>query len=324
MRAATAARLVPRAPFDFAHVLGYLGRSTLEPLDIVADGVYRRAVRLAGRPTLIEVSSVGTVDAPELAVRVLAGGEAGLPGATADVDSAHDGSDMNELAVREVARWLRADEDHADLARAAAADPTFGALLARLRGARSPVMPSPFEALVWAILGQQINLPFAYRLKRALVERYGERLEHDGGTYHLFPAPAALAEADPAELRALQLSRQKSEYIRALAELVAGDGIDWAGVGALPSEEAVAELTRLRGVGRWTAEYVCLRGLGHQDAIPAADVGLKIAIGRAYGLGRQATEAEIRALAERWAGWRGHAAFCWWYSLALERAGAAP
>ena len=92
----------------------------------------------------------------------------------------------------------------------------------------------------------------------------------------------------------------------------------------MPSDEAVAELTRLRGVGRWTAEYVCLRGLGHRDAIPAADVGLKIAIGRAYGLGRQATEAEIRALAERWAGWRGHAAFCWWYSLALERATAAP
>ena len=185
-------------------------------------------------------------------------------------------------------------------------------------------MPSPFEALVWAILGQQINLPFAYRLKRALVERYGTRLEHDGYTYHLFPAPEALAEADPAELRAMQLSRQKSDYVRSLAALAAGGAIDWAGLRALPSDEAVAELTRLRGVGRWTAEYVAMRGLGHRDVIPAADVGLKFAIGKAYGLGRQATEPEIRLLAERWAGWRSHASFCWWYSLALDRATAAP
>ena len=259
---AVAARLVPRAPFDFGHILGYLGRSTLEPLDIVADGAYRRAVRLGGRPTLVEVRSLGTVDAPELVVRVLAGG-----------DSTEHGPDVEGRAVREVARWLRADEDHAELVGIAANDPVFGELLARLRGARSPVMASPFEALTWAVLGQQINLPFAYRLKRALVERYGERLAHDGRAYFLFPSPNVLAEAEPAELRALQFSRQKSEYIRALARLAADDQIDWCGLRAMPSEAAVAELTRLRGVGRWTAEYVCLRGLGHRDVIPAADVG---------------------------------------------------
>src|SRR5215210_4690054 len=203
---AVAARLVPRAPFDFAHILGYLGRSPLEPLDVVADGAYRRAVRLAGRPALVRVTSAGTVDAPELAVRALAG-----------EDATDDGTDLEELAVGEVARWLRADEDHGELVDIAAADPIFGALLARLRGARSPVMASPFEALIWAVLGQQINLPLAYRLKRALVERYGERLEHAGRAYFLFPAPSILAEADPAALRALQFSRQKSEYVRSLA-----------------------------------------------------------------------------------------------------------
>src|SRR3712207_5414174 len=104
MRAATAARLVPRAPFDFAHVLGYLGRSTLEPLDVVADGVYRRAVRRAGRPTLIEVTSVGSVDAPELAVRVLAVRVLAGHGPTsaspaAGEDSAYAGTSADALAV---------------------------------------------------------------------------------------------------------------------------------------------------------------------------------------------------------------------------------
>src|SRR3954452_4801612 len=180
-------------------------------------------------------------------------------------------------------------------------------------------MPSPLECLVWAILGQQITLAFAYKMKRALVERYGERLVHEGHTYYLFPEAARLAEADPADLREIQFSRQKSEYVRSLSGLVAEGRIAWDTLSALPSEEAIAELTTLRGVGRWTAEYVLMRGLGHPDVIPAADVGLQAAIGRAYGLGRKATEREVRELAEHWVPHRSYAAFAWWWSLSAAR-----
>ena len=92
----------------------------------------------------------------------------------------------------------------------------------------------------------------------------------------------------------------------------------------MPSDQAIRELTALRGVGRWTAEYVLMRGLGHPDVIPAADVGLQSAIGRAYGLGRKATEPEVRMLAEQWVPRRSHAAFAWWWSLSAERGHAAP
>jgi DNA-3-methyladenine glycosylase II len=296
-----AATLKPLPPFDFGLILGYLGRSPQEVLDVVADGRYRRAVRLGGQPALLEVRSIGTVEAPALGVSVLE------PSADPAVVA---------LAERLVARCFHLDENPRDLDRLAAVDPVFGALLGRLRGARLVLMPSPFEALIWAILGQQITVAFAYKLKRTLVERYGDRLEHEGRTYHLFPEPERLAAVPPAELRALQFSRQKAEYVVALAALAAGRAIDWDSLREAPADRAVAELVRLRGVGRWTAEYVCMRGLGHRDVIPAADLGLRAAIGRAYGLGRTATEAEVRALAERWAGWRSHAAFCWWYSLA--------
>jgi DNA-3-methyladenine glycosylase II len=222
------------------------------------------------------------------------------------------------LAADAVTRWWRLDQDAAELDAIAARDPILGGLLARLRGARSPLMPAPFECLVWAILGQQITVAFAYKMKRALVERYGDSLPHAGRTYWLFPEATCLAEADPAELRELQFSRQKSEYLRSVAALVAEERIDWDALALMPSEEAVEALRSLRGVGRWTAEYVLMRGLGHADVIPAADVGLQTAIGRAYGLGRKATESEVRALAEQWVPRRSHAAFAWWWSLSAQ------
>jgi DNA-3-methyladenine glycosylase II len=299
--------LTPRAPFDARPILGYYGRSPLEPLDIVTDGAWRRAVRLGGQAVLFEVAANGTVDAPSLTVRLLAGEGASLA-----------------LAADAITRWWRLDQDPAELDAIAARDPIMGGLLGRLHGARSPLMPSPFECLVWAILGQQITVAFAYKMKRALVERYGESLVHEGRTYWLFPEAARLAEADPVELRELQFSRQKSDYVRSLAALVAEERIAWDELAAMPSGDAITALTALRGVGRWTAEYVLMRGLGHADVIPAADVGLQAAIGRAYGLGRKATEPEVRALAEQWVPRRSHAAFAWWWSLSAERGLNAP
>src|SRR3712207_1079309 len=126
--------LRPLPPFDFGLILGYLGRSPQEVLDVVADGRYRRAVRLGGQPTLLEVRSIGTVEAPTLDVSVLE--PSADPAALA-------------LAERLVARCFRPDEDPRDLDRVAAADPVFGALLAGLRGARLVLMPSAFEALIW-------------------------------------------------------------------------------------------------------------------------------------------------------------------------------
>jgi DNA-3-methyladenine glycosylase II len=263
-------------------------------------------VRLGGQAVLFEVAASGTVDAPSLTVRLLKVGDEEAPSLLA-------------LTAEAVTRWWRLDQDPAELDAIVARDPILGEILARLHGARAPLMPSPFECLVWAILGQQITVAFAYKMKRALVERYGESLEHEGRRYWLFPEAARLAEADPVELRELQFSRQKSDYVRSLAALVAEDRIDWAEIAALPSEDAIKALTALRGIGRWTAEYVLMRGLGHADVIPAADVGLQAAIGRAYGFGRKATEREVRDLAEQWVPRRSHAAFAWWWSLSAAK-----
>ena len=299
--AANARVLHPRAPFRFDLALSYLRRSPLELLDVVEDGAYRRAVRLAGRPRLLEVRSGHDPERPRL--------EVSLP----DGPATH--TELDEAALL-VARCFRIDEDLRQLEERTTLDPAFGGLVTRLRGLRALLMPSPFESLTWAIIGQQINIAFAYKLKRVLIEQYGEQLTHAGRTYHLFPTPQRLAELEPSELRPLQFSGQKSRYIVDLARLIAGGDLDLGALGSLPADEARAALIELRGVGRWTAEYVLMRGLGLRDELPAADVGLQVAAGRVYGLPKRPNEPELRTLAEPWAGWRTYYAFYLWFTLA--------
>jgi DNA-3-methyladenine glycosylase II len=300
----------PRAPFAFDLALAYLRSSPSTIVETITDDAYRRPLLLNGRPALLEVR-VDSSDGPESTLAVVARGEAI--------------GEADRCAVERLARRAFAtDVDLADLNRTTAADPVFAAVVERCRGLRPVLIPDVFETIVWAIIGQQITVQFAGRCKRALVERYGVPFRLDGLEYRLFPPAERLAEARPEDLQALQYSRQKIRYILNLARLVATGELDLDALWDLPAEEAIARLQQITGIGRWTAEYVLLRGLGHRDMIPAADGGLRRIIGRAYGLGRSASEEEVRQRAEAWAGWRGYAAFYWWFTLQQEARGRMP
>jgi DNA-3-methyladenine glycosylase II len=90
--------------------------------------------------------------------------------------------------------------------------------------------------------------------------------------------------------------------------------LDFAQIGAMDDDAATLALQRQLGVGRWTAEYILLRGFGRLDVIPAGDAALKASVGAHLQLGRSATEAEVRALAEHWKPWRGETAFMLWFA----------
>ncbi|MSQ26563.1 MAG: DNA-3-methyladenine glycosylase 2 family protein [Dehalococcoidia bacterium] len=295
--------LRPSPPFDFAKTLDYLGSSAGTVLESVDGRHYRRAVRLDGNPVLLQLEAAPAAGHGELLLEV-----------TGSQLSASDGERAEALARR----MFCLDADVAGLAAAAEADPVFSAVMARCLGLRPVLFPTVFEALTWAIIGQQITVAFAAKCKRALTERYGERLEVAGHSHPLFPEPERLAGLTEGDLAPLQFSRQKSRYIIGLARQVAAGALDLEAMLQTAPEEAEARLMGLMGVGRWTAEYVVMRGLGWRDTIPAGDGGLRRIIGRHYGLGRSATEQEVRALAEAWSGWRGYAALYWWYTLQIE------
>ena len=136
------------------------------------------------------------------------------------------------------------------------------------------------------------------------METYGPSLEVDGETHYAFPRAEAIASASVEELRGLKLSQRKAEYLHglALAELETAGGLDW--VKELDDEEVVREVTSLRGVGMWSAQWVLSRALGRSDAFPVGDLALKRIVSQLYFGGQSITDAELGEFSRRWSPFR--------------------
>jgi 3-methyladenine DNA glycosylase/8-oxoguanine DNA glycosylase len=158
-------------------------------------------------------------------------------------------------------------------------------LVVRFAGFRPTLAPDPFEMLVGAITAQQVSLFSAVAIRNRLVERLGERV----GRVWAFPARERVAAASEEELFSLGFSRRKAEYVIGLAR----SDLDIAAMGLLPDDEVKAQLTALRGLGEWTADWFLARYLGRPRAWPAGDLALRKAVRALYG------DVDVRATGER-------------------------
>ena len=158
------------------------------------------------------------------------------------------------------------------------------------------------ETLLRTIVGQQVSVAAARSMWTKLVARYGEPVDL-----------AALLEASDEQLREAGLSRQKAGYARSLAGLVLADELDLANLPA-DDEQAIELLTRIKGIGRWSAEIYLLFAEGRSDVWPAGDLAVQIEVGRLLGLETRPSEKQLRALAEAWRPHRGAAAVLAWHS----------
>jgi AraC family transcriptional regulator of adaptative response / DNA-3-methyladenine glycosylase II len=147
--------------------------------------------------------------------------------------------------------------------------------LARLVAGRSELRiaqtPSVFDGVLWSIVGQQINFPFACLLRRRLVERAGTPFAE--GLYAP-PTPAAVAALTPSDLLPLQFSRQKADYVIAISRLIAGGELDLAVLRTMSATRAERTLLAIRGIGPWSVNYVMMRALGFPDCVPLGDTGV--------------------------------------------------
>ena len=209
-------------------------------------------------------------------------------------------------ALRVVEIGLGAGLDIRPFYRAFRDEPLLADALRHSRGLRIAGAPSLWEAIVTAVLSQQINLAFAYDIRRELSIAFGRRARFDGETWFDFPAPSRIARETEASLRKFRLSGAKAGTLSRAAKAFASGEITEEEVAALPDEEAIAKLTSIKGVGRWTAEIALLRGLGRADVFPGGDLGVvKYVAMQLLGHRARVTEKKMRRFADRWRPYRG-------------------
>jgi len=209
-------------------------------------------------------------------------------------------------------RMLGLHQDPAAFERSLVRHPAFQTLVMARRGLRVPLTASVWEALVWAILGQQVNLAFAYTLRRALVARLGQPRPL-GLRSH--PGPEALAAVGLEDLLALRLSRAKAECLLRVAQAVVSGVLDLEAFLDGPATRASAQLLAIKGIGPWTAQYVLMRGCGFGDCVPIGDAGLTLALQRHHGLDHRPGPSETHELLAPFAPHRSLAVFHLWASL---------
>lgn len=146
-------------------------------------------------------------------------------------------------------------------------------LVAGREGLRIVQTSSVFDGLLWSIIGQQINFPFACQLRRRLTERAGELLPGADGL-RLPPTPAAVAALNPEDLLPLKFSRQKADYLVNTARLVADGRLDLEALRTMSATRAERTLLAVRGLGPWSVNYLMMRSLGFPDCVPLGDTGV--------------------------------------------------
>jgi DNA-3-methyladenine glycosylase II len=181
-------------------------------------------------------------------------------------------------------------------------EPNFAAVVERYGHPEPRCRPPGAATLLRTIVGQQVSVAAASSMWAKLESAYGSP-----------PDLERLLSASDEELRLAGISRQKAGYIRSLAQLVTSGELD---LDALPSEdeEAIALLTKIKGIGRWSAEIYLLFAEGRPDIWPAGDLAVQVEIGRLFGLAEKPSEKHIRELAEHWRPYRGAAAILAWHS----------
>lgn len=286
--------LPPTYPTD--RTLGYLGRDA-ESLTVQVDGhSFALGLWIDGKPALLRVE--------------LADGEA-----RAALEGRRLPADATDQARGYLRRLLGLHVDPEPFERHVSASPRLAPLVAGRLGLRIPQTPDLFDGLTWVIVGQQINLAFAYTLRRRLAERAGVPVA-DGLLAP--PTAEAVANLTVEELARVQFSRRKAEYLIGAAQKIVAGELDLARLAMAPPEEAEAGLVAVRGIGRWSAQYLMMRAFGFEDCVPVGDAGLVKGLARFFNLRDRPGPAETLELMRPFAPYRSWATFHLWQSLKDE------
>jgi AraC family transcriptional regulator, regulatory protein of adaptative response / DNA-3-methyladenine glycosylase II len=283
-------------PRDFlpAPLLGFWGRDPESRCEKVDGRRLAKAVRLAGAPAVLVIE----IEADSARCRVES---AAVPTPEA-MQAAH------AIALRllglgcEVGPFVRRARNDAHLAR----------LVRARKGLRIPSTADVFEGLTWAVIGQQVNLPFAFALRQRLAELAGDPL---GGGLLAHPSAAEVARLDYRDLTRLQFSRRKAEYLIDTARLATAGELPLEELPRWPATTVERRLAGVRGLGRWSTAYIMMRACGFADCVPAGDSGLATALQRLFSLDHRPDADEVAERMNPYSPYRSLATFHLWTGL---------
>jgi DNA-3-methyladenine glycosylase II len=272
--------LRPAPPFRLDLTVWALRRLPINEMDRWDGETYRRLLVVEDAPVAVAVTQVRGADAPLLRVAT----EGLLPGKRK----------ASLAALLEKMLGLRADLS--PFYRMAARDATLAGPARRFTGMRPPRFPSVFEALLNGFACQQLSLLVGITLLNRLTNRFGMAWQGQ----HAVPRPQDLLRAKPRQLRAMGYSSHKAGFILGLARRLAGGGLDTEKLSDLPDSGALERLLEMPGVGRWTAEYVLLRGLGRTHFFPVDDSGARKSLQRLLRLRQPLDDGTLQRTLDRW------------------------
>ncbi|NML20281.1 DNA-3-methyladenine glycosylase 2 family protein [Pseudoflavitalea sp. G-6-1-2] len=286
------------ALFSFRECLWFLDRGYDDCLFRIHDQQLTRFILLDGKPILFRISDAGN----SLAVHLLHGSVSDhqLP-----------------LLRNHIMDWFDMNKDLSPFYALLQRDKKLQYMPKDFEGLRLISITDLFEALCWSIIGQQINLTFAYKLKRRLVEAFGTALTYEDHTYHLFPSPEKLRSLSVEDLRPLQYSQSKAKYLIGIAQAFAEKKLSYEMLAALKDFNAMQQaLIAHKGIGVWTANYVLMKTMRVPNAIPYGDVGLLKAL-ETHEIIKERNETEkIERFFKKYKGWEAYLVFYLWRSLA--------
>ncbi|MGA9452588.1 MAG: DNA-3-methyladenine glycosylase 2 family protein [Verrucomicrobiia bacterium] len=290
MRTTTTFLLKPIPPFRLDLTVWALRRRPSNLIDRWDGQTYRRVLVLNGQPVEAAVVHPGSPDSPHLQVTFT---------------GQRITSNLKSAAVKSLARLLGLRINLSDFYWRAATDAKLNPLAERFRGMKPPRFPTVFETLVNAIACQQMSLSLGILLLSRMTEKFGPAMNGSIESVHAFPRPEDLANREAADFRLLGFSRAKGESLIALARTCASGQIDLEALDGLSNEAVVERLLKLKGVGRWSAEYALLRGLGRLNVYPGDDVGARNNLQRWLKLKKPLDYDGVRRITARWQPYAG-------------------
>jgi DNA-3-methyladenine glycosylase II len=283
-------RLKPVPPFRLDLTAWAIRRRPHNSIDHFDGETYRRVVVVNEQPALISARQIAPPESPE--IEVVATGQGASKNTTRTIEAVVD-------------RILGLSVDLRSFYRLARDDKALGPLVNRLIGMKPVRFPTNFEAFTNAVACQLVSLTAGMHVVNRIAAKHGRFLDADGARLHACAEASHIARAEVEDLRALGLSRPKARYLIGLAQVASVSNPDFRSVESLDDSNAITALSKFAGVGRWTAEYVLLRGFGRFNIFPGDDVGGRNGLRDYLSLRDKLDYDGVRTALKRWHAWGG-------------------